>query len=507
MSMFKAIELGHQLDKTEFQQREEALKTGLLEAQRRLRDSRSTLLIIVAGVEGSGKGRVVSRLNTWLDNRGVRTNAYWDESDEERERPYLWRFWRDLPARGSTGIMFGSWYTQPIVDMALGRCRQIDFEQRLTEINELERVLSEDNVIILKLWYHLSEKTQAKLLKEEGEAGLKGSPWLREHAPLRDEFSRVSELAIRHTDQSYSPWHLIEAEDARYRDIATGEILLETLQQRLDQEAEWAEHAKQDPFARGTHMPDANRSILDLVDLGQSLDDADYKRQLSALQQEASDLAWRAREAGINVVCVFEGWDAAGKGGAIRRLTQAIDARLYQVISVAAPTDEEKARHYLWRFWRQVPRSGRITIYDRSWYGRVLVERVEGFASHREWFRAYHEINAFEKQLTDFGTVVMKFWLHISPEEQLERFKAREKIPWKKHKITEEDWRNRDRWDDYRLAVNEMVERTSSRKAPWHIIPANDKQFARVQVLAHFCQALRTQLEATDHSSGHSVRK
>ena len=495
MSMFQAIELGHRLDKKEYKKREERLKTGLLELQRRLRKSNSTLLVIVAGVEGSGKGKVVSQLNTWLDTRGITTNAYWDESDEERERPHMWRFWRDMPARGSTGIMFGSWYTKPIVEMAFGRSRAVEFEQQMMDINELERVLSEDGVIILKIWYHLSDQAQDKLLQKEGEQGLQSSPWLREHAPLREEFAMVSEQAIRHTDQSYAPWHLIEAEDAYYRDIATGEILLESLQHRLDQEASWQKHAQSDPFAQGIDMPDANRSLLDLVDLEQSLDNATYKSELERLQAEASDLAWRARDEGISAVCVFEGWDAGGKGGAIRRLTQAIDARLYQVISVAAPSDEEKARHYLWRFWRQVPRNGRLTLYDRSWYGRVLVERVKGFASHREWFRAYHEINAFEKQLTDANTVVLKFWLHISPQEQLRRFEEREKIAWKKHKITDEDWRNREKWDDYRLAVNEMVERTSSRAAPWVIVPANDKKFARIKVLSQFCQALRKQLE------------
>jgi polyphosphate kinase 2 (PPK2 family) len=193
---------------------------------------------------------------------------------------------------------------------------------------------------------------------------------------------------------------------------------------------------------------------------------------------------------------MFEGWDAAGKGGAIRRVTAALDARDYKVIPIAAPTDEEKAHHYLWRFWRHLSKAGRVTIYDRSWYGRVLVERIEGFASTEEWMRAYSEINDFEEQLIDSGMVLGKFWVHITKEEQAARFEARAQIPWKAWKLTEEDWRNRDKWDAYESAVNDMIERTSTRKAPWTLIEGNNKHFARVKVLETVCEKLETALKA-----------
>jgi polyphosphate kinase 2 (PPK2 family) len=234
--------------------------------------------------------------------------------------------------------------------------------------------------------------------------------------------------------------------------------------------------------------------VLNTVDLRAKVDEAKYQDKLEKLQSRLNKLTWRAREKKVSTVAMFEGWDAAGKGGAIRRVTAAMDARLFRVIPVAAPTDEEKAHHYLWRFWRHLPRGGYVTIYDRSWYGRVLVERVEGFAQPHEWGRAYGEINEFERQLSDHGVVVCKFWLHISPQEQLRRFEERAKLAHKKHKITDEDWRNRKKWKDYALAVDEMVARTSTDVAPWTLVAANDKKLARLTVLKTICDALEKAL-------------
>ena len=244
--------------------------------------------------------------------------------------------------------------------------------------------------------------------------------------------------------------------------------------------------------------PEAQITLLDRVDLAQTISRKQYKERLAALQVELNDLAWKAYSANIATVLVFEGVDAAGKGGAIRRVTQAIDSRLREVISIAAPTDEEKAHHYLWRFWRHIPRGGRTTVFDRSWYGRVLVERVEGFTSRANWARAYLEINEFEEQLTKAGVIVQKFWLQISKDEQMARFKARKQTPYKRYKITDEDWRNREKWDEYRDAINEMLERTSTKDAPWSLIAGNDKRFARIQVLEIVTDALREALKKTN---------
>jgi len=236
-------------------------------------------------------------------------------------------------------------------------------------------------------------------------------------------------------------------------------------------------------------------TILDRVDLSVGLEDDEYKPRLKAAQKRLNRLTWAAWNQRRSLVAVFEGWDAGGKGGAIRRATEAMDARLYRVISVAAPTDEERAHHYLWRFWRQLPRDGYATLYDRSWYGRVLVERVEGLASEAQWSRAYAEINDFEEQLAEHGTAVVKFWLHISPEEQLRRFREREITPWKQHKITDEDWRNREKWADYERAVNDMVAHTSTAHAPWVLVPGDDKYYARVMIVERLCEALESVLD------------
>jgi polyphosphate kinase 2 (PPK2 family) len=305
----------------------------------------------------------------------------------------------------------------------------------------------------------------------------------------------VADRVIRATDIGRAPWHIIEATDPRYRDMTTGRILLNAMQEALAQSPE-NEHELNDAPSNRTedllpNAPEAQITLLDRVDLSQTISRKDYKKKLKILQAELNDLAWRAYAAKISTVLVFEGVDAAGKGGAIRRVTQAVDSRLREVISIAAPTDEENAHHYLWRFWRHVPRGGRMTVFDRSWYGRVLVERVEGFTSRANWARAYLEINEFEEQLTNAGVVVQKFWLQISKEEQLARFEARKLTPYKRYKITDEDWRNREKWDEYRDAINEMLERTSANHAPWNLIAGNDKRFARIQVLQIVTDALR----------------
>jgi polyphosphate kinase 2 (PPK2 family) len=231
-----------------------------------------------------------------------------------------------------------------------------------------------------------------------------------------------------------------------------------------------------------------------MLDMSQQLGKSDYKKQLQECQARLNQLHRKALKKKISTILVFEGPDAGGKGGAIRRITRALDARHYQVIPTAAPTDEERAHHYLWRFWRHLSRAGRIIIFDRSWYGRVLVERVEQLASEDEWRRAFAEINEFEEQLTDHGILLIKYWVHITKDEQLERFKAREQTPHKRWKLTEEDWRNRDRWEDYEWAVNDIVEHTSTTTAPWVLVEGNDKRFARIKVIRTFCDRLEAML-------------
>ena len=495
--MFEAAKVGRKLSKAAFKEQVPDFRAKLLDAQQRARSQGLPIIIIVSGMEGSGKGEVVNRLNEWLDTRNVQVHAFWDETDEERDRPRPWRFWRAMPAAGEIGILFSGLYLEPMEKRVLGKWDDGDLERELRRIREFERMLIADGYLVVKFWYHYSEKEQRKRLKKlsrDDRSRWKMAPKrakLSEHYAV---FEHTADLIVRRTDLGSAPWYVIEATDKRYRDLTTGQTLLRAIEARLSEGASVAIAEAEDS---GIHDPspleeaDARITIIDKMDLTQALDRDIYRESLRELQTSLNELAWRAYKAKRSVVIVYEGVDAGGKGGNIRRITGAVAARLDRVISIAAPTDEEKAHHYLWRFWRQIPRAGRMTIFDRSWYGRVLVERVEGFTPHRRWRRAYLEINDFEEQLTNNGIILLKFWLQISKDEQLRRFKAREETPYKQHKITDEDWRNREKWDEYTQAVNEMVIRTSTEYAPWKLIAGDDKPFARIEVLRTVCEALQ----------------
>ncbi|MCB1799312.1 MAG: polyphosphate:AMP phosphotransferase [Gammaproteobacteria bacterium] len=500
--MFDTAKIGRTLSKEAYRAEVEDLRTQLLEAQIALRERNIPVYLLIAGMEGAGKGEVVNALDEWLDARGVNVYAFWDESDEEKLRPRAWRFWRAMPRRGEIGVFFGGWYLRPIEQRFSGEWDDAKLDQCMRGIRELERMLINDGAVIVKCWYHFSEKDQRRKLKALSRSDRSRWKMLPKKSKFSEEYQRFEEVAdrvVRSTDIGRAPWHIIEATDQRYRDMTTGRTLLHELQEALAQAPHDERRLDDSPSGSNGDMlpsaPEARITLLDRIDLTQTIAREDYRDRLAALQSELNDLAWRAYTEKLSTVFVFEGVDAAGKGGAIRRVTQAVDSRLREVIPIAAPTDEESAHHYLWRFWRHIPRAGRMAVFDRSWYGRVLVERVEGFTSHANWARAYLEINDFEEQLTEAGVVVQKFWLQISKEEQLARFQARQDTPYKQYKITDDDWRNREKWDEYRDAVNEMLARTSAQHAPWNLIPGNDKRFARVQVLETVVKALRDALK------------
>jgi polyphosphate:AMP phosphotransferase len=486
--MFESAEIGNKIDKAEYKREAPKVRTALLAAQKRLGASDLAVAVVVGGVEGAGKAEAVNLLLEWLDARGVRVHALWDPTDEERERPPMWRFWRLLPPKRSIGIFFGSWYSMPIVNRVFNQTNDGQLDQALDRIVEFERMLHQEGTLVLKFWMHLSRKAQRKRLQK-----LEADPAQAWRVTRMDwkffkrygKFARISERALRRTSTAEAPWHIIEARNARYRDLTVARTLLEALDERLRaiETARPAESAPDRPKPKPVN-------IIGRLDVTRALTDEKYDEELGQWQGKIALHARRLYEQRKSMVLVFEGPDAAGKGGAIRRLTGCMDARSYELISVAAPTDEERARPYLWRFWRHLPRLGRVTIFDRSWYGRVLVERIEGFCAREDWQRAYTEINAFEEQITEFGTVLLKFWLAVSPEEQLQRFKERETTPYKQYKLTEEDWRNREKWDAYVVAACDMVERTSTHDAPWVLVEANDKNYARIKVLKSVAQAL-----------------
>lgn len=488
--MLKTAELGHSLNRKKYDAALPGIRARLLSAHFALRTEKFPVIVIISGADGAGKGELVQRLNEWLDPRGVETHAFWEPSNEETERPRYWRFWRALPARGRIGIFFGSWYSEPVIRRVTGAARRNQFDASLSRIVAFEKMLTDDGALVLKLWLHLSRKEQKKRLKKLDKLG-RTAPDDWKHFKLYDRFIRMSERALRRTNVPAAPWHVIEATDRRYRELTAGRLLLNALEQRMREEARTRPAAAAAAAKTGSRP---SGSILDHVDLTRRLTPAAYVEKLDSLQARLGRLAWAAHRQKVSMAMVFEGWDAAGKGSAIRRVTQAMDPRLYRVVGIAAPTDEERARHYLWRFWRHLPRAGFTTIFDRSWYGRVLVERVEGFAPVADWSRAYDEINDFEEQLTQHGIVVIKFWLHISLQEQLRRFKERQHVAYKQYKITDEDWRNRKRWPEYKAAVNAMVAKCSTEYAPWTLVSGNDKKYARVQILKTIIKRLEAAL-------------
>ena len=486
--MLQTAELGHVVSRSRYAARLPRLRARLLSAHLALRARNFPVIVIVSGADGAGKGELVQRLNEWLDPRGVSTHAFWTPSDEEREHPEYWRFWRALPGRGRLGIFFGSWYTTPIIRRVFRKLKAGRFDTALERIAAFERMLADDGALVIKFWLHLPKRQQKRRLDALEKRG-RLAPDDRRHYRLYDRFIEASERALRRTDAPHAPWHVIEATDRHYRELTAGGLLATALEQRLK-----AGPPAKPPAPVFEPAPRPEDSPLAHVDLTRRLSAAKYARKLGELQTRLGQLAWRAHEKGVAMVLMFEGWDAAGKGSAIRRVTQAMDPRLYHVVGVAAPTDEERAQHYLWRFWRHLPRDGRTVIFDRSWYGRVLVERVEGFASPAEWMRAYGEINATEEQLAAHGTVLCKFWIHISPDEQLRRFKERQTVAYKQYKITEEDWRNRDKWPAYQRAADEMFARCSTEFAPWTLVAGNDKKFARIQILKTIVKRLEAAL-------------
>jgi polyphosphate:AMP phosphotransferase len=492
--MFESANLKHQVAKAAYEREEATLRAALLNAQYDLKlDGRFPVLILIAGVEGAGKGETVNLLNEWMDPRHIRTKAFAAPSDEEVERPAHWRFWRALPPKGQIGIFFGAWHTLPIVQRVMGQIDEGDFTRQIADIQRLEQMLCDEGVLLLKYWFHLSKDQQKKRLK-----ALEADPKTRwrvtdtewEYFKHYDRFVAVCDPFLRRTSTGVAPWIVVPGADARFRALTVGRHLLAALRERLDAKAVKLAPEKTPPLL----APGDRLNVLSALQLDQPMTRAEYDRQLEKWQGRLNLAARHPRFRKLSVVAVFEGNDGAGKGGAIRRITGALDARGYDNIPVAAPTEEERAQPYLWRFWRPLPRRGRFAFFDRSWYGRVLVERVEGYCAEADWKRAYGEINDFEAALARHGVVVAKFWLAVSKDEQFKRFKLREQVEFKRFKITDEDWRNREKWDAYEAAVCDMVDRTSTASAPWTLVEANNKYHARIKVLRTLCEAVEAAL-------------
>lgn len=520
--MFETAELGRTISKKDFKKTAPIMREELLELQDELHKGQYFQTILVfAGVDGAGKGETVSLLNAWMDPRWLITRAYDDATTGERERPEFWKYWRDLPPRGRIGMFLSAWYSLPVLDRVYQNTDEAAFLKQLDRIARFERALARDGALILKFWMHLSRDAQEDRLKSlERDPLTKARVTKRdwEHWRVYDRFIDTAEHVIATTNRGVAPWTVVEGADSNYRTLTVTTILRNALQRRLGEIEAHRASAKLPPKlskkaknraksngkgAKHAATPESDLSgftkanaitLLSQLDMNKRLEKPEYNERLLEVQAHLHKLHLQAKAKKISSILMFEGPDAAGKGGAIRRVNEALDSRNYQVHGIAAPTDEEKAQHYLWRFWRCLSRAGHVTIFDRSWYGRVLVERVEGFATEDEWRRSFAEINDFEEQLIEHGIVLVKYWVHITKDEQLARFKLREKTPYKRWKITDEDWRNRDKWDEYEQAVNDMVQYTSTSVAPWTLVEGNDKRYARVKVAETFRDRLSAAL-------------
>jgi len=493
--MLESIDLSRTVEKSEYKREKEALGLKLASLQRRILEHGIPVIVVFEGWDAAGKGTLINRLIMPLDPRGFSVHSTLAPNEEERLRPFLWRSWIKTPARGRIAVYDRSWYRRLLNDRVDGELKTEDLPSAQRDIVSFERQLADDGNIIIKLFLHISKKTQkmrfAKLRGHEATAWRVTKGDLKRHRQY-DDYLEAAEAMLAATESDFAPWTLVEAEDERFATLKIFRAVAGALESQLARVTDEPKLAVSK--AARSDTGNLNVSILANIDLNQTLEREDYRKRLKKKQQRLRELEHEIYVRRAPVVIVYEGWDAAGKGGNIRRLTEELDPRGYEVVPIGAPNDIEKAHHYLWRFWTQMPKAGHITIFDRSWYGRVLVERVEGFCTPEAWRRAYREINEMERHLTAFGTVLCKFWLQIDRKEQLRRFHEREAVAHKQWKITEDDWRNRKQWKAYHAAVEEMLARTSTPAAPWTVVESNCKWHARLKVLDAVITAIEAKL-------------
>ena len=515
--MLEKVDLTKKLSKEEYKEKMPHLEAELGRLQRECKALGIPIMIVFEGFGASGKGFQIGRLIQSMDPRGFEVHPIKNETEEERMHPFMWRFWTKTPARGRIAIYDGSWYRRVLIDRFEKRTKNKDLTAAFHSINSFEEQLAEDGNLIIKLLLDIDKKEQKKRfdkLEKNKETAWRVTQGDKERNVHYDEYAAMMEDMLFKTDTDYAPWTIIESMDKRFATLKIYTTVIKAMADQIEKvqkekaekaakklaEAEGTEGGKTDIVAEiakkaDEEMKDLQVSILSKTDLSLHYTREEYKEKLDKLQKKMEKLHGELYRRRIPVVLGFEGWDAGGKGGAIKRLTERMDARGYVVNPTASPNDIEKAHHYLWRFWRAMPKDGHVAIFDRTWYGRVMVERIEGFCTTEEWKRAYKEINDMEKDLYDAGAIVIKFWMHIDKDEQERRFRERQENPEKHWKITDEDWRNREKWDQYEDAVNEMLMRTSTDYAPWVVVEGNDKYYARVKVLRTVVEAIEARLK------------
>ncbi len=495
--MLENVDLSRKMSKKDYKQITDELEPKLSELQREAKRKGLPVMIVFEGWDAAGKGTMINRIIRPLDPRGFKVFTIQKESEEERMHPFLWRFWTKTPEKGRMHIFDGSWYRKVINEQFENPSGDIDVTFAYKQILAFEEQLAVDGTLIIKFFLHISKKEQGKRmekLQNQPETRWRVSDDDTEQHDKYEEYEKLYDRMLEQTDMPWASWHIIEATDKEYAAAKVLSITTEVIERRLSDPDACLPGA---PASAGENDDSENElrtSVLAGVDLSKDLTKDEYKKKLGKLQKEMELLQNEMYLKRIPVVVALEGWDAGGKGGAIKRLTECMDPRGYEVVPTSAANDVEKAHHYLWRFWQHMPKDGHMVIFDRTWYGRVLVERLEGFCTEDEWRRAYREINQMEEDLVEHGVIVLKFWLHIDKDEQERRFKDRMENPEKQWKITDEDWRNREKWDIYEVAVDDMLIKTSTTYAPWTVVEANSKYYARIKILETVVDALKNRM-------------
>ena len=469
----------------------------LMALQQRIREAKVPVVLVLEGWDAAGKGTLLGKLMTALDPRGYQVYTISKPTREERALPPMARYWVKMPQQGHISIFNGSWYREVTSEAVEQKLSRAELDQRYADIALMENELVCDGAVVLKFFLQIGRKEQRK--RQQAMLEKKRTRFLVSESDVEqnrryDEYMQLFGAMMERTQLPGALWHVVNAEDKDECVAEVGHVVSEAfeaaLKDREENQRAW------DTPALPVPAPIPTQPIGELSTFTPAQPPLEnYKARLDKAQKKLGKLQLELYRRGIPMVVGFEGWDAAGKGGAIRRLAAALDPRSYVVVPISSPTAEEKAHHHLWRFWTHLPPDGHVRIFDRTWYGRVMVERIEGFCTENQWKRAYEEMSRFERDLYEHGAIIRKFWLQISQDEQLARFNDRQNTPDKQWKITSEDWRNRDKWPQYETAVNEMLQKTNTAYAPWIVVEANNKEFARVKVLETLIDAIEERLD------------
>lgn len=476
----------------ELKQRLKAAEEKLSQQQMKLKEKRLPVLVLIEGWGAAGKGSAIGQIIKNIDPRFFKVFSMPSTpTEEERRRPFLYRFFEKIPEAGKFTFLDSGWMDQIMKERLDGKLDDKAYAQRVDSVKRFERGLTDNGYLVLKFFFHISKKEQESrieaLLSEKDTAWRvsEGDLWQNRHY---DKCLEAFDRYLDDTNTPSAPWYIVNSKSKKFAELQVMETLCMGIETALHNES-LAVPLLQNAFPL-IKMP----KLRDVPLEGKTLDEEKYKKELKELQAKLGQLHNRLYRKRVPVIIAYEGWDAAGKGGNIKRLTGALDPRGFEVHPIASPEPHEKARHYLWRFWTRLPKDGHIAIFDRTWYGRVMVERLEGFCSENDWQRAYYEMNEFEQELHNWGAVILKFWVQIDKDTQLARFTERQNTPSKQWKITDEDWRNREKWDLYEQAVDEMLQKTSTTYAPWHILESVDKKYARIKALHIVIDALEKAL-------------